>query len=318
LNLPDVPVTGLVVEERDLVIATHGRSFWVLDDIETLSQLDSNIQNSSFHLFKPADAIRRSVPAVVDYYIKEPGRKILIEILDAKGQHVRTLYKGTTESAGVHGHSWDLRYSGAVAFPGIILEGGNPKRGPRAPPGQYQIRIVVDGKERMILFNVKIDPRLTNVTDADLRDQFDLALKIRDKESAANESVILIRNLKAQVEDKLSKTDDQELRKIAIKFVERISTVEQELYQVKNQSPKDKIAFPIKLNDRLTGLRSHLEWGDSRPTEGYYQVFGELSAELTIQLQALERILREDLPLLNRELERLGLDRVITIEKEKE
>jgi photosystem II stability/assembly factor-like uncharacterized protein len=318
LNLPDVPVTGLVVEERDLVIATHGRSFWVLDDIETLRQLDPNIQNSTFHLFKPADAIRRSVPAVVDYFIKEPDRKVLVEILDAKGQYVRTLYEGTTESEGMHRHSWDLRYPGAVAFPGIILEGGNPKRGPWAPPGQYRIRIVVDGKERISWFNVKKDPRLTDVTDADLREQFDLALKIRDKEIAANESVILIRNLKAQVEDRLSKTDDQELRKKAKKFVERIGTVEQELYQVKNQSPKDKIAFPIKLNDRLTGLRSHLEWGDTPPTEGYYQVFGELSAELTIQLQALERILQEDLPLLNKELERLELDRVIIIEKGEE
>jgi photosystem II stability/assembly factor-like uncharacterized protein len=72
LNLPDVPVTGLVVEERDLVIATHGRSFWVLDDIDILRQFDSKIQGSEYHLFKPADAIRRSVPAVVDYYVKQP------------------------------------------------------------------------------------------------------------------------------------------------------------------------------------------------------------------------------------------------------
>ncbi|MDH4219157.1 MAG: glycosyl hydrolase [Candidatus Aminicenantes bacterium] len=311
LNLPDVPVTGLVVEERDLVIATHGRSFWVLDDIETLRQIDSNVQDAEFHLFKPADAIRRFVPAVVDCYVKEPGRKVLIEILDAEGQHVRTLFEGTIESEGVHRHSWDLRYPGAVVFPGIILEGGNPKRGPWAPPGRYQTRLVVDGNEQKREFNVKKDPRLTDVTDGDLKAQFDLALKIRDKESAANKGVILIRNLKAQVENRLSKTGDRRLRKAAIKFVGCISTVEKELYQVKNQSPKDKIAFPIKLNDRLTGLRSHLEQGDAAPTKGYHQVFEELSAELTIQLQALKRLLREYLPRLNKELERLGLDRLV-------
>ncbi|MEA3421936.1 MAG: glycosyl hydrolase, partial [Acidobacteriota bacterium] len=179
------------------------------------------------------------------------------------------------------------------------------------PPGRYQARLVVDGKEQKCWFNVKKDPRLTDVTDADLKAQFDLALKIRDKESAANEAVILIRNLKIQVEDRLSKTDDRKLRKTAKEFVERISSVEKELYQVKNQSPKDKIAFPIKLNDRLTGLRSHLERGDAAPTKGYYQVFEELSAELTIQLQALERILVEDLLRLNEELERLGFDRIV-------
>ena len=315
LNLPDVPVTGLVVEERDLVIATHGRSFWVLDDIETLRQLDSNIQDAEFHLFKPADVIRRSVPAVVDYYVKKPGRKVLVEILDAEGQQVRTLYEGTIESEGMFRHSWNLRYPGAVVFPGIILEGGNPTRGPWAPPGLYQTRLVVDSKEQKRWFNVKKDPGLTDVTNADLKAQFDLALKIRNRESAANEGVILIRNLKAQVEDRLSKTNDRNLQKIAKKFVERISTVEKELYQVKNQSPKDKIAFPIKLNDRLTGLRSHLERGDALPTKAYYQVFEELSAELTIQLQALERILKENLPSLNKELERLRLERVVSNKK---
>jgi len=317
LNLPYVPVTGLVVEEKDLVIATHGRSFWVMDDIETLRQIDSKIQDAEFHLFKPADAIRRSVPAVVDYYLREPGSKVLVEILDAEGQQVRTLYEGTMEDEGVFRFSWNLQYPGAVVFPGIILEGGNPKRGPWAPPGRYQARLVVGGKEQKRWFNVKKDPRLTDVTDADLKAQFDLALKIRDSESAANEAVIFIRNLKVQVKDRLSKTDDQKLWKIAKEFVERISSVEKELYQVNNQSPKDKIAFPIKLNDRLTGLRSHLERGDAAPTKGYYQVFEELSAELTIQLQALERILVEDLLRLNEELMRLGFDRIVVKKKRK-
>ncbi len=314
-NLPDVTVTGLVVEERDLVISTHGRSFWVLDDIETLRQLDSNIQDAEFHLFKPADAIRRLVPMVVDYYMKKPSEEVLVEILDSEGQHVRTLYEGKVMREGMHRHSWNLRYPGAVSFPGIVLEGGNPRRGPWAPPARYQIRLAVDGKEKKRTFNIKKDPRLTDVADADLKAQFHLALKIRDKESAANGSVILIRNLKAQVEDRLSKTADRNLRKTAKLFVERISAVEKELYQVKNQSPKDKIAFPIKLNDRLTGLRSHMERGDGPPTEAYFQVFEELSAELTIHLQALERILRESLPRLNKELERLGLGRIVAKER---
>lgn len=310
LNLPDVPVMGIAVKQNDLVIATHGRSFWVLDDIETLRQIDSCIQDTEYHLFKPADAIRRAVPAVVDYYMKEPGMKVLVEILDAEGRHVRTLYEGTAESEGMHRLSWNLRYAGATVFPNIILEGGNPRRGPWAPPARYLARLVVDSKEQTQGFNVEKDPRLTDVTDADLKAQFDLAVQIRDSESAANEGVILIRKLRAQVEDRLSRTNDRKLWSTAKKFIERINTVEKELYQVKNQSPKDKIAFPIKLNDRLTGLRSHLERGDGPPTKGYYQVFEELSAELRIQLQALERILQEDIPRLNKELERLGLDRI--------
>ena len=154
------------------------------------------------------------------------------------------------------------------------------------------------------------DPRLTDVTEADLVAQFELALQIRDAESAANEGVIFIRDLKAQVAERLSPTTSETLRETAHRFVEQISEVEGELYQVRNQSPKDKIAFPIKLNDRLTGLRSHLERGDAAPTQAYQRVFQELSAELTAHLGALEQALRDDLPPLNEALERLGLPRI--------
>ena len=92
--------------------------------------------------------------------------------------------------------------------------------------------------------------------------------------------------------------------------MEAISAVEKELYQVKNQSPKDKIAFPIKLNNRLSGLRANLESGDGAPTRGYYLVFEKLSAELKVQLGTLNAMLQQDLPRLNKELKRFGLDLV--------
>lgn len=310
MNLPDVPVTGIEIQQQDLVISTHGRSFWVLDDIETLRQLNPEIMSAEFHLFKPADAIRRAVPAVVDYYVKEPNHNVSVEIRDADGRKVRTLENGIVMEEGMHRLSWDLRYAGATVVPNIVLEGGDPTRGPWAPPGRYQARLVVDGKEQERWFNVKKDPRLTDVTGADLKAQFDLAVKIRDSESAANEGVILIRNLRAQVEDRLSKTSDRKLRKTAEDFLEGISAVEKELYQVKNQSPKDKIAFPIKLNDRLTGLRSHLEHGDGPPTKGYIQVFEKLSAVLKVRLDALEGILQKEMPRINKELKRLDLDTI--------
>jgi photosystem II stability/assembly factor-like uncharacterized protein len=310
LNLPDVPVTGLDVKEFDLVIATHGRSFWVLDDIETLRQLDPAILDAEFHLFEPTKAVRRTVPAVVDYYLKEPNRDVSVEILDGAGRQVRTLSKGTVERKGMHRQSWNLRYPGATVFPNIILEGGNPARGPWAPPGRYQVRLVVDGKAQKRWFDVERDPRLTDITDADLTAQFELALGIRDAESAANESVILIRNLRSQVEDRLDRTDDAELQKVARSFVEGISTVEKALYQVKNQSPKDKIAFPIALNDRLTGLRSHLERGDGPPTEAYLQVFEQLSEELETHLSLLDEVLAKDLQKMNERLAELGLEAV--------
>ena len=134
-RLPRTPVTGISVEERDLVISTHGRSFWVLDDIETLRQVDADVAGSDLHLFRPADAVRRSVPAVIDFRVSSPGRHARLDILTDAREHVRTLADEVV-GAGSHRIRWNLRYPGAVTFPGIVLEGGNPAVGPWAPPGR--------------------------------------------------------------------------------------------------------------------------------------------------------------------------------------
>jgi hypothetical protein len=190
------------------------------------------------------------------------------------------------------------------------LEGGNPARGRWAPPGRYQVRLEVDDEAQTRWFHVDRDPRLTDVTDADLTAQFDLARKIRDAESAANESVVFIRDLRSQVQERLGKTDDTELHGAAEVLVKGLGAVERKLYQVENQSPKDKIAFPIQLNDRLTGLCSHLEHGDAPPTRAYYPVFEELSAELEGDLNVLDEVTRTELLDFNRRLAELGLETV--------
>ncbi len=292
--------------------ATGGGLWKTTDgDVSWYPVTDGQIRSSSVG----AVAVVESNPEIV--YLGMGESQLRQNVLQGDGVYKSTDGGQTWEHIGleesqvisrirIHPSDPNRVYIAALGHP----FGPNPERGPWAPPGRYQIRLVVDGKEQKRGFNVKKAPRLIDVTDADLRAQFDLALKIRDKESAANKGVILIRNLKAQVEDRMSKTDDRNLRKTAREFVRLISAVEKELYQVKNQSPKDKIAFPTKLNDRLTGLRSHPERGDGPPTKVYDQVFEELSAELTIQLQVLKRLLRESLPRLNEELDRLGLDRI--------
>ena len=313
LGLPDTPVTGLSVETRDLVISTHGRSFLVLDDIETLRQLDAEVLSAEVHLFRPADALRRAVPAVIDFRLGSTGHARL-DVLTNDGEHVRTLVDETLE-AGTHRARWDLRYPGAVSFPDIVLEGGDPTAGPWAAPGRYLVRLTVgDGASeatrsviREVSFDVRLDPRLGDVPAAALTDQFRLAIAIRDAESRANESVILARDLLAQIDGIVNEIQDDALRDAATGFAAGIEAVAGELYQLRNQSPKDKIAFPIKLNDRLTGLRSHLERGDGTPLDAYRAVFNELSAELDAQLGILRRLLDDDLPRLNRRLETAGL-----------
>ena len=309
-RLPDTPVTGISVEERDLVISTHGRSFWVLDDIETLRQIDADIAGSDVHLFRPADAVRRSIPAVIDFRVSAPGTHARLDVLTDEGEHVRTLVDEIVDS-GTHRARWNLRYPGAVTFEGIVLEGGNPAVGPWAPPGRYRARLTVDGTTREVTFDVHPDPRLGDISTAALTDQFRLAMAIRDAESRANVSVLLARDLRAQIDAIVAESDDAGVRDEASSFAAGIEAVAGELYQLRNQSPKDKIAFPIKLNDRLTGLRSHLERGDGTPIDAYQAVFNELSAELDAQLRILERMLSDELPRLNRRLAGAGLPEVV-------
>ena len=146
------------------------------------------------------------------------------------------------------------------------------------PPGEYQVRLTVDGMAQTARTIVQPDPRLT-ATDADYRAQFGLARQLRDATSAANEAVLKIRRMKAELAGATATAPAD--------LLERLSRIEASLYQVKNQSPKDKIANPIKLNDRLAGLLAIVQFGDAAPSDAQRAVARELIAELDGQLAQL-------------------------------
>jgi photosystem II stability/assembly factor-like uncharacterized protein len=300
LNLPDTQVPDLVVEQRDLVIATHGRSFYVLDDIEPLRQLTPEVTAAPFHLFSPADAVRRVYPATIDYYLAAPARHVTLEILDAAGRTAKRISSPGLETAGAHRVSWDLRYPGATVFPGMILRSAQPQQGPLAPPGRYTVRLLVDERSETRDLVVSQDPRLTTVTQADLDEQFALTVEVRDKTSAANEGVLRIRDLKAQIADRIPLAHDDGITAQATALAKKLSAIEEELYQVKNRSPKDVLNFPVKLNNRLAALMRVIQNADARPTDQTYAVFEQLSAELEGHLRALEAIVTTELPGFNK------------------
>jgi hypothetical protein len=219
LNLPDTPIRDLVVKDNDVVLGTHGRGFWILDDIQPLRQLTPELMKQDAILFQPADAIRGVYNAVFQYYLKNKVDTVKIDILDEKGGIVQT-FKGTkpeykpdpniprwerepngpTTAVGLNTFSWNLRYPGATVFEGMILWGANPRSGPKAPIGNYQVRLTTGSYSKTWPFKVKMDPNLKGVTEADLQETFTLAMKIRDRESAGNEAVIRIREIRKQLE----------------------------------------------------------------------------------------------------------------------
>jgi hypothetical protein len=337
LNLPDTQVSDIVVETHDVVVATHGRSFYILDDVDLLRQLTPEIAGSAIHLYQPREAIRSVNQATFYYYLKEPAEKVTIEILDAKGKQIRSFNGVRSEetaprkpdappadesdfgpgpprtrltNAGLTRFTWDLRYPGATVFPGMILWSANAASGPVAVPGNYQVRLTVGNHVETQSFAVKMDPRLSGITEKDLQEQFDLAMKIRDKTSEANQAVIRIRELKKQINDRSEKAKDPAITVAGGNLIKRLMVVEEEIYQVRNQSNQDPLNFPIKLNNRIAALRRTVETGDARPTNGSYGVFKELSAALDEQLAKLKSLEGSDLAALNRLLAAKNLEAV--------
>ena len=303
LNLPDTPVVDLLVEDDDVVIATHGRSFWVLDGVGLLREWTPAVQQSAIHLFAPRPAIRGVRPAVIDYYLATAPAKASLEIVDAESRTVRTF----PCRPGTNRVTWDLAYPGPVTFPGLILRYASPNTGPTAPPGTYQVRLAVDGRERTQPLVIQRDPRQPGITDADLRKQFDLALRIRDSLSQTNQLVIRIRAIKAQIADRKPRLRDI----AAVEALDaKLSRTEEALYQVRNRSPRDTLNYPIQLNNQLAVLQRVVDTGDYPPTEQTYAVFDELSARLNRLRDAFETTLAGDLKRLNDQLATAGLERI--------
>lgn len=292
LNLPDTQVSDLLIEGSDLVIATHGRSFWVLDDIEPLRQWSAAVAEASLHVFRPRDAVRRAYPALLDFWLTRAAQKVTVEILATNGNLVRKVIEDRPGKAGLNRESWDLRYPGATVFEGLVLRSADAARGPLAPPGDYQVRVTADGQSRTQPLRLLEDPRSKDVSQADLEEQFRLAIKVRDRTSAANEAVIKIRAARKEIRDRATGAAVRD----AEGLLKRLSAIEESIYQVKNRSSKDVLNFPIRLNNRLAALQRVVEEGDSRPTDQSYQVFEELSAELDRQLLALDSLLKAGLP----------------------
>jgi photosystem II stability/assembly factor-like uncharacterized protein len=342
LNLPDVQISDLWVEDTDLAIATHGRSFWVLDDIGPLRQFGpSVIGEQSIVLFAPDDAIRSHRGAAIRYWVKQPVQNLTIDVIDRNGTVVRSFTGGgaapppaggagagrggggggraggggrgggggpiaAPTGAGMQSVTWDTRYPGATSFPGMILWGGNVQ-GPLGAPGTYQVRLTADGRSQTQSFRIRRHPLHAGVTDADLQAQFDLAIQIRDKTTEANNAVIQIRRIKTDVADRLGKSSDAQLKARGDALTKNLSAVEGEIYQVRNQSGQDPLNFPIKVNNRLASLLSIVNRGDGRPIGNAGPIFKELVADLKALTDQLSKVLATDLTAFNAEAKRLGL-----------
>ena len=219
LNLPAASVRDLTIHGDDLVIATHGRAFWILDDITPLRQLGVQPETKKPRLYKPAMVVRvdndvflgspfppeeptaKNPPdgAAIDYYLPAKTAEVKLEVTDSAGKLVRRYVSGEKkqetlqplpiaprwfpkpvaldDGPGMHRFVWDLRWNSSGTGEEFEDEGYGAPRGPRVTPGQYQLKLTVDGTTYTQSLQVEMDPR-SKATAAELEQQLKLALEI--------------------------------------------------------------------------------------------------------------------------------------------
>ena len=279
LNLPTTPVHDLVVKNDDLVVATHGRAFWILDDISPLRQYNDGMAKEDLHLYTPGTAVHFQnasespkkpvltglnppAGAVIYYFLKKkPKGDTKIEILDSAGNVIRRFTSTKIDDldepldpedkkpepqikaeAGMTRFVWDLRYESAPHIPNYYLwEYKSGAKGPLALPGKYEVRLTADGKTQTAPFDVKLDARV-NVSQADLQKQFDLLMQIHEQLSRIYDVVNQIQDVRSQVSGIKRRLSDNDK---ALPVAAAADTLSQKLLAVRD----DLVQMQIRANE---------------------------------------------------------------------
>ena len=339
LNLPTTPITDLIIKDDDLAVATNGRSFWILDDVNPLRQLTPQLASQDAILYQPAATYRLQFPdavdkrrpvgenpangAVVNYFLKAESKdEITLDVLDSAGKPVRhysskpkNKFEQPPEwpdlerppellptAAGMNRFPWNLRYESPTELPGAFYAGNGPQ-GPYVLPGTYTLKLTVAGKSQSVPLEIKLDPRV-KVSQPDLQKRFDLQMKVREDIEELHTSVNQLRGVRSQlavVKKRLKEEGDKGKPVIAAcdELEKKTAPVEQELIQVKMQSSEGNLRYPNMLDEQYDSFRSTLESADGAPTSAELAVFDQLHGRLEKQVTTWKQIAETDVPTVN-------------------
>ncbi len=350
LNLPIVPITDLAIKHDDLIVATQGRSFWILDDLTILHQLAAEHLEADFFVFEPTPSIKirgrggrgaanasgADLPAgaTVYFHLSDALKKddsASLEFRDQAGNLIRRFATKPDRKSnelplkldqGLNRFVWDMRYPPAESFDGLVMWSGSV-RGPQAIPGTYKATLTISDNSQSVDVVIEPDPR-SSATPEDHQLQLAFLLEVRDKLSETHQAIKQIRDLRSQIgsyTDRLKKQQSNEpderedpqpsdesstqsgsaaILALAKEISASLTEVEETLYQTKNRSSQDPLNFPIRLNDKLSGVASVASTGSFRPTAQALAVRAELVAKIDEQLDKLQAIVQNKVPELNK------------------
>jgi photosystem II stability/assembly factor-like uncharacterized protein len=323
LNLPRSPVHDLVASGNDLAIATHGRSFWILDDVTPLRQVAAAAAASGAYLDAPEvgyrlyypDVVDKRPPAgenppagvLIDYYLPaEPAVPVTLEIADASGSIVRHLSSAKAQGAeqppewpdliqpndtlpavkGMNRFVWDLRYDDPVQIPGAFYA-GVPPRGPIVLPGSYTLRLGYGGETHSAPLTISADPR-DRGPPAGLKQKFDLAIEVYRDQDALHRAVNEIRAFSKGVAELAGKARGQPrgaaLEAEANALSAAAARIEAVLMQVNIKGSEANLNYPGMLNEQIYSFSQQLDDADTAPNEQQTETYAGMHARLAAQL----------------------------------
>ncbi|MBZ5664562.1 MAG: glycosyl hydrolase [Acidobacteriia bacterium] len=337
INLPITPVHDLVIKNDDLVVATHGRAFWIVDDISPLRQFADSVAAEDMHLYQPATAYRvhtgeapahlvfagKNPPngAVIYFNLKQAPKEqeVKIDILDAAGTAVRRYSSNKLEpldeprdpddkkpekqikaEEGLNRFVWDLHYDEANRVPGYYLwEYGDGARGPLAVPGNYQVRLTVNGKSATAPFAVKIDPRVTT-SQSDLEKQFKLEMDVREQLNRVYYAVNQIQDVREQLEGLKKRLVPGDPTKAlfdgASALDAKLIAVRDPLINFKISASEDSLSYAPGIDAKLAFLSMAVAgFADSAPTAAQYQEFDKLKKQTDELLARWDQVRNADI-----------------------
>ena len=330
-NLPTVRVDDIQIHPRDndLVIGTHGRSVWVLDNIAALEQMSESVMQSDVHLFdlRPAIHFRLygrkgntghkyfSAPnppygAIISYYLKaKPEGEVKVTIMDRSGKVIHEV--PGAKDAGLNRIAWDLRYGQPPAIPQAQpgQAGGFGTRGPRVPPGEYTVKVGVAGKESSRTLRVEEDPRI-QINDSDRAAWRDASMKVFELQRSGDAARRSMQNLKTQLTSmqealKKNPSANQSLAAEARALSEKIDGVQRKLVPVLDLSGRAGPPLPgapRPLLGQLNRLASLLDGYTAAPTQDQKERADEFSKELKSIVEEWNKLIDEAVPGFNRQI----------------
>ena len=322
LNLPIVPITDLTIKDNSLIVATQGRSLWMIDDLTIIHQL-YNADKSANILFKPKDTYRMdggsfegsktagtNLPSGVITYFNlntyDEKDEVSLTYFDTKGDTIKTFSTKSKENKlsvekGTNQFIWNMVYDGADRFPGMILWAGS-LRGPTAIPGNYKVSLNVNGEVLNQPFTILADPRSESTLE-DMKKQFTFIEDVNETLDKTHKSIKKIRSINGKLDAFMAqyKGDDnvKDLVEKAKTLKEQFSEIEKALYQTQNKSGQDPLNFPIRLNNKLAHLNSLVGRGDFAPTEQDIAVKNELTQKINVQLDKFNDLVDKEIKTFN-------------------